>query len=438
MSKHDPVCPTCPPCYEENGGSVQTKDRRFATILKSQSKYVKFQSTNFKTVKKVDKKMPETFNPISVWGNFITGPRDQGKCGACWAMSTSKTLTDRYALLSQGSFNMILSGYVMVMCQGTVMPSIPKEEKLLKDINLEAHTSGACNGNSLYTAMDYMYSVGCISNKCVNTGLFDKYAIPDITKLENPEEVPMCQYILGSEYNQCLDRESAPRFYRIIAGYQIDKDIEAIKQDIYKWGPVTSGFEVYDDFINEYDGKSIYMGPKKGSKSQGGHAIEICGWGKENGIDFWWICNSWGVDWGLGGYFKMKMNIPECQLEENVVGFIPDFPTFTMSMIPGKISMAPDVIALRRWMDIDPITGYKIDDIVSIKNGKLKGDIRPIFTSKIPNMNDVWLGEITDLHQELYYSVYTYQNNNKEDPLYILSKNIIIIVLCYYFGKYIK
>lgn len=432
------LCPSCPPCYQNDQNDQNgIKDKRFATILKSQSKYVRFQSSTFKTVKKIDKKMPETFNPIKIWGNFLTGPRDQGKCGACWAMSTSKTLTDRYALLSQGSFNVILSGYVMVMCQGTVLPSIPSDEKILKDINLEAHTSGACNGNSLYTAMDFMYSVGCISNKCVNTGLFDKYAIPDITTLENPEDVPMCQSILGPNYNQCLDRESAPRFYRIIAGYQIDKDIEAIKQDIYKWGPVTSGFEIYDDFIDEYDGKSIYMGPKKGSKSQGGHAIEICGWGRENGVDFWWICNSWGVDWGLGGYFKMKMNIPECQLEENVIGFIPDFPSFNISMIPGKISMSPDLIALRLWMDIDSISGYKKDDIESIKNGKLKGDIKPIFSSKVPDMNNTWLGEITDLHQDLYYSAYGYSKVD-DNTIYKLAKNIMIIIGCYYIGKYIN
>ena len=408
--------------------------KSFGTYLTQDNRYTKLQASKYTAEKqKIDKKMPESFNPIEKWGFFLSNVRNQGKCGACWAMATSKTLADRYSILSGGAIE-DLSAYQMIMCQGTIFPSIPLDDKTISRINLEAHTEGACNGNSLFTAMDFMYSVGLVSTKCVNHGLFKKYDIPDITTITDPESVPLCQSILGEDYNQCLDRSVAPRYYRTIAGYQVDSDVESIKQEIYKWGPVVSGIQVYKDFIDDYNGTTIYMGPKEGSKSEGGHAVEILGWGKENGVDFWWICNSWGVEWGLGGYFKMKMNIKECQLEQNVVSFIPDFPGFKKDMIHYQLSNNPELIALREYMKIDPINGYKEASIIEIKNGEIKGDLVPIFNKdNIPDMMTTWLGEISEDDFIFYESVSRYQNNKNYFMIFIKLIGFIILIVAFFF-----
>lgn len=412
--------------------------KSFGTFLSSDNRYTKFQSSKYTAPKlKIDKKMPESFNPIDQWGFFLSDVRNQGKCGACWAMATSKTLSDRYSILSRGAIVDDLSAYQMIMCQGTIFPSIPLDEKSISRINLEAHTEGACNGNSLFTAMDFMYSVGLVSTRCVNHGLFKKYDIPDLTTINNPDSVPLCQSILGTEYNQCLDRSVAPRYYRTIAGYQVDSDIESIKQEIYKWGPVVSGIQIYKDFIDGYDGTTIYMGPKEGSKPEGGHAIEILGWGKENGVDFWWICNSWGVDWGLGGYFKMKMNIPECELEKNVVSFIPDFPGFKKDMIHYQLSMNPELIALREYMRIDPVSGYKESSIIEIENGEIKGDLTPIFKKdNIPDMMTTWLGEISQDDFIFYESVSRYHPVSLSFIKVVIF--IILVIVFFFIGKRVR
>lgn len=46
----------------------------------------------------------------------------------------------------------------------------------------------------------------------------------------------------------------------------------------------------------------------------GGHAIEVVGWGEENGDKFWWVKNSWTANWGINGYFKIGIN--ECGMPD--------------------------------------------------------------------------------------------------------------------------
>ena len=65
---------------------------------------------------------------------------------------------------------------------------------------------------------------------------------------------------------------------------------EAIKENLYKFGPVTAMFLVMSDFMSYKGG--IYS-PTAGSTPMGGHAIKIVGWGKEKDVDFWIVQNSW-------------------------------------------------------------------------------------------------------------------------------------------------
>lgn len=342
------------------------------------------------------KEMPADFNPIDRWGFFLTSVRFQGNCGACWAMASAKTLSDRYSILSLGGLLEDFSAYMMVACEGTIFPGPKIDDETMKRLSLDAHTAGACNGNTLTNSMDYLYAVGCVTTTCVNPGLFTEYQIPNLATVEDPSKVPLCTAMLGPTYDNCLNRTQAARFYRTIAGYEVDSDIQSIKLEIYKWGPVLAGMRMFTNFTKTYDGTTIYMGPEKDETSVGGHAVEICGWGREGDTDYWWICNSWGSSWGLSGYFRMKMNIKECELEQNVVAFIPDFPGFTTDMIEYKATVRSPLQTLRDYMGVDPITGYPYVNIQKIQEGQLKGDLRPIFLSPLPDMNTVWLGDVTN------------------------------------------
>jgi len=294
------------------------------------------------------------------------------------------------------------------MCQGAIIVDTIVDntknvsEAMIKQINEEAHSRGACNGNSLYNAMDFLYTFGVTTNRCVNEGEFTKHGIKKLTEI-NPTEVPLCQTAVGPQYDTCLDGTSAARFYRIAAGYIVNPTIEAIKQEIYKWGPVVGAFQVFDDFLHEYDGKSIYMGPADvlatPSSVSIGHAVKIMGWGHEEvdgkRVDFWWIANSWGTEWGLSGYFKMKMNITACQLEQNVVAFVPDIEGMNTSYLLYEVKPNPILDAIRDKFSVDRRTGYRTAAIEKIKRGILRGNLDDPICRFIPDFKTMWAGEIS-------------------------------------------
>ncbi|MGB3556837.1 MAG: C1 family peptidase [Jannaschia sp.] len=81
----------------------------------------------------------------------------------------------------------------------------------------------------------------------------------------------------------------------------------AIKEWIATKGSVTGCFLVYQDFFSYRSGVYRHVS----GEAAGGHCVEIVGYDDARGC---WICkNSWGTNWGEGGYFCIAYG--QCQIE---------------------------------------------------------------------------------------------------------------------------
>lgn len=238
--------------------------------------------------------LPEQFKLLP---EQILPSRDQGSCGSCWAFAITSSIADRIAIMSQGKIKIQLSPQDLLDCVRT-------------------ESTQGCDGGWPPDAFDYLMKTAVVEQ--------DKYPYemkqnPDCKKVDGGFKAKVREVYYITEENTVVGSEKHKA------------NIENIKQNIFQHGPVVAGIKVYPDF-NNYDGKTIYE-PAPGQKEEGGHAIEIVGWGKNQNGENYWICkNSWGEGWGGGkdigdpdqkGYFFMKMGINNCGIEDLVFAGIP-------------------------------------------------------------------------------------------------------------------
>lgn len=228
-----------------------------------------------------EEELPENYR-YEPWQ--LTPARDQGQCGSCWAFAITSVIADRIKI--KGG------------------PSVP-----LSVQNLLNCYHKDCDGADIDDAL---------------STLPKEVYIPEVESPYTPEK-----------FGTCINKSNG--YHALVKKFdtfQIDgkgRDlIRNMKAHIYHDGPIIGALlAVYPDF-NDYDGISIYS-PKSGQKSEGGHGIEILGWGKNDKGDEYWICrNSWGSAWpashlpGSGvGWFYVKMGINASRIEEKAYACIP-------------------------------------------------------------------------------------------------------------------
>eukprot|EP00689_Sawyeria_marylandensis_P001763 EC822375.1.p1 GENE.EC822375.1~~EC822375.1.p1 ORF type:complete len:197 (+),score=90.94 EC822375.1:3-593(+) len=136
-----------------------------------------------------------------------------------------------------------------------------------------------------------------------------------------------CQPYLGGDNlcfaEKCLNHHSPfQQFtvsdYAYVGGYYGASNEQLMMNEIYENGPISVAFMVYDDLVNYKEG--IYRHVKLNNENDpifenANHAVLITGWGVQNGVKYWEVKNSWGSDWGIGGYFWIYRGEDECDIE---------------------------------------------------------------------------------------------------------------------------
>ena len=392
--------------------------KSYGTILINNN-IVERQSLLFPSLKSsTTKSIPKNFDGRIVWKNYLSPIKTQGDCGICYATSTVEALADRYALLTNNEVHVELSASDMVMC----LDVDPEEENIKSSDYLKAEREIrdkfglSCNGNTLYNAAKYLCIEGVPDEKCIPDKLVmvvpedekreserslstdknnefteeEKERINDISNIIKNgaiDMIPKCEYIEGKDYDMCIDGKTALRKYRAIRAYRIEydeNDLEKtenrIMSDIYKWGPLSTGFLVYDEFLHSYDGLTTYTTKGEGEALMG-HAINIVGWGEEvinDRVVKYWICaNNWGEDWGDKGYFKIERFLPGLDLEKNTMALIPDI----INVIYWDVYMETedynnnDDIVARSGLGLNIFNLYTANVVEKIKQGLLIGEL---------------------------------------------------------------
>nr|AWU67226.1 putative cathepsin L [Crangon crangon] len=186
----------------------------------------------------------------------VSGVKDQGQCGSCWAFSTTGSLE---------ASHFINTGYMYL-----------ESEQELVDCSRD-YGNGGCNGGWQQNAFQY---------------IVDKNGI-------NSEEVYPYEALDGA----C--RRDETHITATCEGYiNIDTGDEAGMTDaIANIGPVSVSIDSTHPGFSMYQ-SGVYYDPACDPNLLS-HAVLAVGYGEENGMKYYIVKNSWADTWGDAGYIKM-------------------------------------------------------------------------------------------------------------------------------------
>ena len=186
------------------------------------------------------------------WGG-VTDVREQSPCGSCWAFATVGVLESNVAI-RDGVY-------------------VDLSEQWLLSCNSEGWD---CDGG--YPAHDYHLDE---PDPCDGTGAVREHSFPYVAS-----EVPCaCPY----EHVYWISDWA----------YVSPGSVEGIKAAILSYGPVWSGVHAGYDAFKAYR-SGIFNACEDGEND---HAVVLVGWSDYDGV--WILRNSWGDDWGAGGYMRI-------------------------------------------------------------------------------------------------------------------------------------
>lgn len=199
----------------------------------------------------------------------VVGPvQMQGRCGACYAFSTTAVLTS-YAAITSGVLP-ILSQQQLTSCQEN--PD-------------GCGGAGGCDGGTNAASFEYIMDAG---------GIYNMDQMPYIDSFA--ANASACTIPPACPYPLCNPQLT-------IDGYSIleENDYDSVMYTLATVGPL--GVNVDASTWSAYE-TGIYAGCNQ-TVSDVDHVVMSLGYGEENGVGYWIIQNSWGVTWGEAGYMRL-------------------------------------------------------------------------------------------------------------------------------------
>ena len=205
--------------------------------------------TKYVSTVSLGEELPESFD----WREqgAVNAVKDQGQCGSCWAFSTVANLEGQYFRKT-----------------GQLL-SLSEQEFVDCDDNGDE----GCNGGLMDNAFEWLKRY---------QGLDTEGAYPYTGRRGS------CKY---TEAGKVAD-------LKVLGHEDVPNDEPSIKEALFKNGPLSIAVDA--TVLLHYT-----SGISKCSFAHLNHGIALIGWGKENGVEYWIVRNSWGARWGEQGYARI-------------------------------------------------------------------------------------------------------------------------------------
>ncbi|XP_056618290.1 cathepsin S-like [Triplophysa dalaica] len=189
---------------------------------------------------------------------YVSSVKMQGACGSCWAFSSVGALEGQ-----------------LKKTTGKLMDLSPQN---LVDCSTKYGNKG-CNGGFMSAAFQYVIDNGGIDPET-------SYPYEGVEK--------QCRYNPSQHVANCT------RYNFVRQG-----DEDALKQTVAQVGPISVAIDATrPQFIMYRSG--VYNDATCTKKVN--HAVLVVGYGTLDGKDYWLVKNSWGTQFGDGGYIRIARN----------------------------------------------------------------------------------------------------------------------------------
>lgn len=195
--------------------------------------------------------------------NYVTPVKNQSSCGSCVSFGTVAAMEAKARIqLGNPGYGIDLSEAFMQFCGG-----------------------GSCNGWGLTSGLAYGKSTGTVDEACM----------------------PYKPQNMNCSAERCSNWSS--RLTKI-TDYAAHATAAARKSVIVSKGPVVAGMAVYSDFFGYSSG--VY---RKTSTAtfRGNHCVCVVGYNDSQAA--WIVKNSWGTNWGQGGYVLIGYNQSDLRID---------------------------------------------------------------------------------------------------------------------------
>lgn len=236
------------------------------------SEGLKFLSDNSTQVISADEKVVRNLQGVpSSWDwrskGAVTYVKNQGSCAGCWAFCAAANIEGQLSIQRRQSIS--ISAQQMIDCDGG---------------------NNGCNGGMMGPAFNYLQRTGGAMS-------WNSY--------------PFLGYRGGCRFN-------GNSVVTRISGWSSagSTNEEIIKAYLYRTGPLAITMNARN--LQNYRG-GIYNVPYNYCPIAPDHGVTLVGYGTAGGVNYWIIKNSWGPNWGEGGYFRIARGKSLCGVNQYVV-----------------------------------------------------------------------------------------------------------------------